>query len=105
MNWFSNLFKKRNGAEQKRSPQIFFLNTLSGKKELFIPQKHGQVLFYSCGPTVYDRAHIGNLRAYVFSDTIARILNTAGYRVHRVINITDFGHLVSDGDEGEDKMT
>ena len=60
---------------------------------------------YSCGPTSYGPAHIGNLRAYVFPDTIARVLIAAGYRVRRVINITDFGHLVSDGDAGEDKMT
>ena len=60
---------------------------------------------YTCGPTVYGPAHIGNLRSYVFSDTIARVLDTANYHVRRVINITDFGHLVSDGDEGEDKMT
>jgi cysteinyl-tRNA synthetase len=60
---------------------------------------------YSCGPTVYGPAHIGNLRAYVFSDTLARVLSVAGYHVRRVINITDFGHLVTDGDEGEDKMT
>ena len=60
---------------------------------------------YTCGPTVYGPAQIGNLRAYIFSDTIARTLTSAGYRVRRVINITDFGHLVSDGDEGEDKMT
>lgn len=59
---------------------------------------------YSCGPTVYSRQHIGNLRAAVFSDTIARVLAAAGYRVRRVINITDVGHLVGDGDEGEDKM-
>lgn len=60
---------------------------------------------YTCGPTVYGPAHLGNLRAYVFSDTLARTLIEAGYRVNRVINITDFGHLVSDGDDGEDKMT
>ena len=59
---------------------------------------------YSCGPTVYGSAHIGNLRAYVFSDTLARVLTGAGYRVQRVINITDVGHLVGDGDTGEDKM-
>ncbi len=59
---------------------------------------------YTCGPTVYSRAHIGNLRAYVFSDTVARVLKAAGYRVRRVINITDVGHLVGDTDEGEDKM-
>ena len=60
---------------------------------------------YSCGPTVYGPSHIGNLRSYVFSDTIARVVTEANFHVHRVINITDFGHLVSDGDEGEDKMT
>jgi cysteinyl-tRNA synthetase len=87
------------------APQVFFANALSGRKEVFIPQKAGIALMYSCGPTSYDRAHIGNLRSYVFSDTIARVLSAAGYQVRRVINITDFGHLVSDGDEGEDKMT
>jgi cysteinyl-tRNA synthetase len=60
---------------------------------------------YSCGPTVYSEAHIGNLRAYIFSDTIARVLLAAGLRVRRVINITDVGHLVGDGEEGEDKMS
>lgn len=59
---------------------------------------------YSCGPTVYGPAHVGNLRAYVFSDTITRVLVDAGLKVRRVINITDVGHLVGDGDEGEDKM-
>jgi len=59
---------------------------------------------YSCGPTVYGPAHIGNLRAYIFSDTLARTLRQSGYKVKRVVNITDVGHLVGDGDEGEDKM-
>ena len=85
--------------------RVFFTNTLSGSKELFVPLKPGIALIYSCGPTVYTRAHIGNLRAYVFSDTIARVLEAAGYRVRRVINITDVGHLVNDADGGEDKMT
>lgn len=89
---------------QSRAAHVFFTNTLSGAKELFIPLKPGFVTMYSCGPTVYNRAHIGNLRAYVFSDTIDRTLVAAGYRVRRVINITDVGHLVGDGDEGEDKM-
>ncbi|MFA6278898.1 MAG: cysteine--tRNA ligase [Candidatus Paceibacterota bacterium] len=104
MKWFSNLFKKHKDIEHRRTPQVFLTNTLSGNKELFISLKCGQVLFYSCGPTVYSRAHIGNLRAYIFSDTIARVLSAAGYRVHRVINITDVGHLVGDSDEGADKM-
>lgn len=69
-----------------------------------MPIRPGIVTMYSCGPTVYGPAHIGNLRAYIFSDTVARVLSSAGYRVRRVINITDVGHLTSDGDEGEDKM-
>lgn len=84
--------------------KIFLTNTLSGSKELFTPQKPGLVLMYSCGPTVYNRAHIGNLRTYMVSDTLARTLAAAGYRVRRVTNITDVGHLTDDGDEGEDKM-
>lgn len=92
-------------AEPKDSTiPIFFTNSLSGKKELFAPLKAGFVTLYSCGPTVYDRVHIGNLRSYVFSDTVARVLLTAGYRVRRVINITDVGHMVGDTDLGEDKM-
>src|SRR3989344_8646758 len=105
MGFFSSIFGKRKNKSASRSPRIFFTNTLSGTKELFIPLKPNIVTMYSCGPTVYGPALIGNLRAYVFSDTLARVLQCAGYRVRRVINITDFGHLVSDGDEGEDKMT
>ena len=87
-----------------RLPQVFFTNTLSGRKEIFVSQTPRLALIYSCGPTVYGRVHIGNLRAYLFSDTIARVLTAAGYRVQRVMNITDVGHLVGDGDNGEDKM-
>lgn len=83
---------------------IFFTNTLSGKKELFAPLRAGNVTMYSCGPTVYSQAHIGNLRSYFLSDLIARVLEQRGLRVRRVINITDVGHLVSDADDGEDKM-
>jgi cysteinyl-tRNA synthetase len=103
MEWLTRRFKKVDA--DKQTPRIFLTNTLSGEKELFIPQNPGLVLLYSCGPTVYGPAHIGNLRAYVFSDTLVRTLVAAEYHVRRVINITDFGHLVSDGDEGEDKMT
>jgi len=102
MGWFS--FGKKGSSAEKRSRSIFFTNTLSDKKELFVSIKPGQVAMYSCGPTVYTYAHIGNLRTFVFSDTIARVLAFTGYRVRRVINITDVGHLVSDGDEGEDKI-
>src|ERR1035437_3261437 len=103
MGWLARLFKKKRTTG--RTSSVFFTNTLSDAKELFIPQKPGVVSMYSCGPTSYSPAHIGNLRSFVFADTIARTLLAAGYRVRRVINITDFGHLVSDGDEGEDKMT
>lgn len=94
-------------SEVKKSPQIFLTNTLSGRKELFVPLKQGSVTMYSCGPTVYGPIHIGNLRSYVFSDTIARVLMQAGYHVRRVMNITDVGHLVGEeaGGAGEDKMS
>src|SRR5689334_11676168 len=105
MNWLTRIFKKRAGTGRSRPSQVFFTNTLSGKKELFISQRPGVALMYTCGPTMYGPTHIGNLRAYVFSDTVVRVLAGAGYHVRRVINITDFGHLVSEGDEGEDKMT
>lgn len=102
MNWFRRLF--HTSPRQVLPPRIFFTNTLTGTKDLFISQRPGTVSMYSCGPTVYAQAHIGNLRSYVFSDTIARVLSEAGFHVSRVINITDVGHLVGDGDEGEDKM-
>ncbi len=104
MSLLARIFDKRKDESITRPSRVFFVNTLSGNKELFVPQKPGLVLFYSCGPTVYGPAHIGNLRSYVFSDTIARTLIAAGYRVQRVINITDVGHMVGDGDRGEDKM-
>jgi len=85
-------------------PAIFLTNSLTGKKERFIPIKPGYVALYSCGPTVYDRSHVGNLRPHVFADTLDRVFTYSGYHVRRVINITDVGHLVSDGDEGEDKI-
>jgi cysteinyl-tRNA synthetase len=79
-------------------------NTLGKKKQGFIPLKRGQVGLYSCGPTVYNYAHIGNLRAYIFADILKRTLKYNKYKVKHVINITDVGHLTSDADEGEDKM-
>jgi cysteinyl-tRNA synthetase len=82
-----------------------FYNTLSRKKEIFTPIDPPNVGFYSCGPTVYDYAHIGNLRAYVFADILQKTLEYSGYKVNRVMNITDIGHLSSDADSGEDKMT
>lgn len=79
-------------------------NTLTRKKEDFVPIDEKCVRMYSCGPTVYSYAHIGNLRTYVFMDIIRRVLKYDGYKIKGVMNITDVGHLLSDGDEGEDKM-
>lgn len=79
-------------------------NTLTGKKEVFESITPSIVKMYSCGPTVYTYAHIGNLRTYVFMDLIRRTLIYNGYKIEGVINITDVGHLLSDSDEGEDKM-
>jgi len=79
-------------------------NTLSRQKEDFKPLKSGQVGIYSCGPTVYDHPHIGNLRSYTFADTLNRYLKGQGFAVKHIINITDVGHLTSDADTGEDKV-
>lgn len=84
--------------------KIFLTNTLSKKKEEFQPIEEGQVKIYSCGPTVYDFVHIGNLRAYAFADILKRMFLMNGYEVNHVMNITDVGHLASDADEGEDKL-
>ncbi|MFA5155444.1 MAG: cysteine--tRNA ligase [Patescibacteria group bacterium] len=83
---------------------IFLYNTLSRKKEEFRPAKAGEVGLYTCGPTVYNFAHIGNLRTYLFEDFLKRTLEYNGYRVKQVMNITDVGHLTGDMDMGEDKM-
>lgn len=80
-----------------------FYNTLSREKEEFVPVSK-VVTMYSCGPTVYNYAHIGNLRTYVFMDLVRRTLRYNGYKIKGVMNITDVGHLLSDADEGEDKM-
>ncbi len=79
-------------------------NTLTRKIEDFIPINPPEVSYYSCGPTVYDYAHIGHARTYVFADILQRVLKFNGYKVKRVMNITDVGHLTSDSDTGEDKM-
>ncbi len=84
--------------------KITFYNTLGRKKEDFIPLKGNEVRIYTCGPTVYNYAHIGNFRAYIFMDNLRRTLKYNGYQVKHVMNITDVGHLESDADEGEDKM-
>ena len=84
--------------------QIKLYNTLTRKKEDFVPIKGNEVRMYSCGPTVYSYAHIGNFRSYVFVDNLRRILEYNRYKLKHVMNITDVGHLESDADEGEDKM-
>ncbi len=84
--------------------EIFFNNTLTKEKETFIPLDPQEVKIYSCGPTVYKNATIGNLRTNIFQDVLRRMLQYNGYQIKQVMNITDVGHLVSDGDDGEDKM-
>jgi len=93
----------------KKTPQpsetpVTLFNTETRKLEEFSPLKPGKVLMYSCGPTVYDYIHIGNLRAFLLADITKRVLQWNGYEVKHVMNFTDFGHLTDDGDEGEDKI-
>jgi cysteinyl-tRNA synthetase len=83
---------------------ITFWNTLTRQKEEFFPIKEKVVGMYNCGPTVYDYAHIGNLRSYILADILKRNLAHNKYKVNQIINITDVGHLVGDGDEGKDKI-
>ncbi len=83
---------------------ITLFNTLGRQKQIFEPIEPGKVGLYTCGPTVYDYQHIGNFRTFMFEDLLKRVLLYNGYDVTHIMNITDVGHLVSDGDEGEDKM-
>ena len=83
---------------------LYFYNTLTRKKEIFKPLHKREIRMYSCGPTVYKDATIGNMRTYIMNDIIRRVLKYNDYTVKHAMNITDVGHLVSDGDEGEDKM-
>ena len=84
--------------------KLSFYNTLTRKVEKFVPNVDGKVAMYTCGPTVYHFAHIGNLRSYIMEDILEKTLRYIGYDVKRVMNITDVGHLSSDADTGEDKM-
>ena len=79
-------------------------NSLTRTKDEFVPNEPGKVKMYTCGPTVYHYAHIGNLRSYIMEDVLEKYLRYQGYDVKRVMNITDVGHLTSDADTGEDKM-
>ena len=83
---------------------MIIYNTLGNTKQEFIPHEAGKVRMYTCGPTVYHYAHIGNLRTYIMEDVLEKYLRFSGYDVTRVMNITDVGHLSSDADTGEDKM-
>ena len=83
---------------------MILYNTLSHEREEFVPHEPGKVKMYTCGPTVYHYAHIGNLRSYIMEDILQKYLEYSGYDVTRVMNITDVGHLTSDGDTGDDKM-
>ncbi len=83
---------------------LYLYNTLTRRKEEFVPIRPGEAGLYTCGPTVYNFAHIGNLRTYVFEDVLKRVLVLNGYRVRHVMNITDVGHLTGDRDMGEDKI-
>lgn len=98
-------FFKKNPSPQSPYPPLRFRNTLSGEVEEFKPLTPGTVRMYNCGPTVYGTQHIGNMRAAIFADTLRRAFIAWGFKVKQVINITDFGHLTSDADEGEDKMS
>jgi cysteinyl-tRNA synthetase len=91
-------------TKKQQMPPLSFHNTLSGKLELFEPLSKREVKMYNCGPTVYDQVHVGNLRVYILADLLRRIILTWSYKLKQVINITDVGHLVSDADEGEDKI-
>ena len=83
---------------------IYFFNTLSRQKERFVPIEPNNVRLYTCGPTVYNFAHIGNLRTYIFEDVLRRVLESSGFKVNHVMNITDVGHLQSNADHGNDKI-
>lgn len=84
--------------------KLSLFNTLTRTIELFQPIRLGEASLYTCGPTVYNYAHIGNLRTYIFEDILRRALERFGFKVHHVMNITDVGHLESDADDGDDKM-
>lgn len=102
---FPFLFSGTSDPSAGAQPPLTLYNTLTRTKERFEPVHRDYVRMYNCGPTVYDFAHIGNLRSYVFADTLRRVLTVNGYKVMQVINITDVGHLTSDADDGDDKMT
>src|SRR3990167_3478824 len=99
---FLSFFKRK----ETSAVPLYFHNTLGNEKQRFLAAPHAkEVRMYNCGPTVYGRQHIGNLSMFVFTDILRRTLELNGFKVKQVINFTDFGHLSSDADEGDDKMT
>ena len=84
---------------------IYLYNTMGRSLQEFKPINENEVGLYTCGPTVYNDAHIGNLRTFIFEDILKRALIHSDYKVNHVMNITDVGHLTDDGDDGDDKMT
>lgn len=103
---FKALLNRFRGSRRVARTPLYFHNTLSQSVERFESAPHArEVRMYNCGPTVYGRQHIGNLSMFVFTDVLRRVLEYNGYQVKQVINITDFGHLSSDADDGDDKMT
>src|SRR3990167_384812 len=106
--WFQRFFRpsRKEKAISHGTRSLYFHNTLGNEKQEFtLPARVHTVRMYNCGPTVYDRQHIGNLSMFVFADILRGTLEYNGFQVKQVINITDFGHLTSDADEGEDKMS
>lgn len=93
---------RREWSSELKMPTLY--NTATKTVEAFIPTDPNQVSVYTCGPTVYSAAHIGNMRSYIFADTLRRVLELHGFNLKHVMNITDVGHLTSDADAGEDKM-
>lgn len=91
-------------SDSAAKPQLYFFDSYRRGVHPLTPINEHQVTLYACGPTVYDYAHIGNLRTYIFTDTLRRVLAANGFQVKHVMNITDVGHLTSDADQGEDKM-
>ncbi len=104
---FSNIFSRNDTVSgNPRGTPLYLHNTLGNRIERFeLPPRVRTVRMYNCGPTVYGVQHIGNLSMFVFTDVLRRTLEYDGFKVKQVINITDFGHLTSDADDGEDKMT
>lgn len=91
-------------SDRPAPPSIILFNTLGRQEMEFVPVEPGQVRLYCCGPTVYNFAHLGNLRTYIFEDLLRRMFTYFGYQVRHVMNVTDVGHLTSDADSGEDRM-